>query len=130
MAPVKQRLSRALAQNTGYISLENIYGNIISMAQLAKASGIKPIIGSILPATEFSWHKGLEPAEKIVKVNEWLKSYATKNHLVYVDYWSAMANEKKGLKVELAQDALVHPNIAGYKVMEPLVKQGIDETLK
>ncbi len=98
-----------IAQNTGYISLENIYGNIISMAQLAKASGIKPIMTSILPATDFSWHRGLEPAEKIVKVNEWIKAYAAKNHLVYVDYWSAMVNDKKGLKVELAQDALVHP---------------------
>lgn len=119
-----------IAQNTGYISLENIYGNIISMAQLAKASGIKPILTSILPASDFSWHRGLEPAEKIVKVNEWIKAYAAKNHLVYVDYWSAMVNDKKGLKVELAQDGLVHPNIAGYKVMEPLVKKGIEETLK
>jgi acetyl esterase/lipase/lysophospholipase L1-like esterase len=119
-----------IAQNTGYISLANIFGNVVSMAELAKASGIKPILTSILPATEFSWHRGLEPADKIIKVNEMIKAYAEKNHLVYVDYWSAMVNDKKGLKVELSMDGLVHPNIAGYKVMEPLVKQGIAKALK
>ena len=118
-----------IAQNTGYISLENIYGNIVSMCELARASGIKPIIGSILPAIDFQWHRGLEPAEKIVKVNEWLKAYAAKNHFVYIDYWSALANDKKGFKPELTNDGLVHPNMAGYKIMEPLVKKGIDETL-
>jgi acetyl esterase/lipase/lysophospholipase L1-like esterase len=119
-----------IAQNRGYISLENIFGNIVSMAELAEASGIKPILTSVLPASEFSWHRGLEPAEKIITLNKMIKAYAAKNHLVYVDYWSAMVNDKKGLKVELAQDGLVHPNLAGYKVMEPLVKAGIDETLK
>jgi len=119
-----------IAQNTGYISLENIYGNIVSMCELARANGIKPIIGSILPAIDFSWHRGLEPAEKIVKVNEWLKAYAAKNHFVYVDYWSALANDKKAFKPELTNDGLVHPNIAGYKVMEPLAKKAIDQTLK
>ena len=119
-----------IAQNRGYISLENTYGNIVSMAELARANGIKPILGSVLPATEFSWHRGLEPAEKIIALNKMIKAYADKNHITYVDYWSAMANDKKGLKVELAQDGLVHPNLAGYKVMEPIVKKAIDETLK
>ena len=119
-----------IAQNTGYISLVNIFGNIESMAELAKASGIKPILTSILPASEFSWHRGLEPAEKIIKVNAMIKAYALKNHLVYIDYWSAMVNDKNGLKVELAQDGLVHPNMAGYKIMEPLAKKGIDEALR
>ena len=118
-----------IAQNTGYIALPNIYGNIVSMAEMAEASGIKPILTSILPATDFSWHRGLEPAEKIVEVNEMIKAYAASHHLVYVDYWSAMVNDKKGLKVELTMDGLVHPNLAGYKVMEPLVKKGIAEAL-
>jgi len=119
-----------IAQNRGYFSLENIFGNIVSMAQLAKASGIKPILTSVLPASEISWHPGLEPADKVIKLNAMIKDYAIKNHITYVDYWSAMVNDKKGLKVELAMDGLVHPNIAGYKVMEPLVKKAIDETLR
>ena len=119
-----------IAQNRGYISLENIFGNIVSMAELAKASGIKPILASVLPATEFSWHPGLEPAEKIVALNAMIKAYAAQNHITYIDYWSALVNDKHGLKVELAQDGLVHPNLAGYKVMEPLAKAAIAKTLK
>lgn len=114
-----------IAQNTGPITLENVLGNIISMAELAKASGIKPILTSILPASDFPWHPGLQPAEKIIRLNGMISAYAAKNHLVYVDYWSAMKNEKNGIKAELAQDGMVHPNMAGYKVMEPLVKAGI-----
>jgi lysophospholipase L1-like esterase len=59
-----------------------------------------------------------------------LKDYAIKNHIVYVDYWSALVmSDKKGMKPELTLDGLVHPNVAGYKVMEPLVKKGIEEAL-
>ena len=130
LAVVIEAGTNDFAQNRGYIAPENIFGNIVSMCELAKSNGIKPIIGSVLPATEFSWHKGLEPAEKIVALNAMLKAYAAKNHFTYIDYWSAMANDKKGLKVELAQDGLVHPNLAGYKVMEPLAKAAITETLK
>jgi acetyl esterase/lipase/lysophospholipase L1-like esterase len=130
LAVVIEAGTNDFAQNRGYIAPENIFGNIVSMCELAKLNGIKPIIGSVLPATEFSWHKGLEPAEKIVAFNVMLKAYAAKNHITYIDYWSAMANDKKGLKVELAQDGLVHPNLAGYKVMEPLAKAAITETLK
>lgn len=119
-----------IAQNTGPISLENIFGNIVSMAELAKVNGIKPILTSILPASEIPWHPGLGPAEKVIKVNAMIKAYAAKNHFVYVDYWSAMVNDKNGIKPELAEDKYVHPNLDGYKVMEPIVMKGINETLK
>lgn len=120
-----------IAENRGPVSLEDIFGNIVSMCELAKASGIKPIIGSVLPANDFPWHKGLNPAEKIIKLNSMLKDYAAKNHIVYVDYWSALVmSDKKGMKPELTLDGFVHPNIAGYKTMEPLVKKGIEEALK
>lgn len=119
-----------IAENRGPVSLEDVFGNIVSMCELAKASGIKPIIGSVLPASDFNWHRGLEPAEKIKKLNGMLKEYAEKNHIVYVDYWSALVlSDQKGMKPELTLDGTVHPNLAGYKVMEPLVKKGIEETL-
>lgn len=118
-----------IAQNTGPISLENVFGNIVSMVELSKASGIKPILTSVLPASEFPWHPGLQPAGKIIKLNAMIKSYAIKNHLVYVDYWSAMKNEKDGMKAELSMDGFVHPNMQGYKVMEPLVNAGIRQAL-
>jgi len=130
LAVVIEAGTNDIAENRGPITVENIFGNIVSMAELAKANDIRPIIGAVLPTTEFLWHPGMQPAEKIVKLNEMLKVYAGKNHIVYIDYWSAMVNDKKGLKVELARDGLVHPNLAGYKVMEPLAKEAIDETLK
>ncbi|MGN6178189.1 MAG: GDSL-type esterase/lipase family protein [Mucilaginibacter sp.] len=119
-----------IAENRGPISLENVFGNIVSMCELARASGIKPIIGSVLPASDFSWHRGLNPADKIIELNGMLKEYAAKNHIVYVDYWSALVlPDKKGMKPELTLDGLVHPNLACYKIMEPLVMKGIKETL-
>ncbi len=118
-----------IAENRGPISLEDVFGNIVSMCELAKANGIIPIVGSVLPASEFSWHRGIHPAEKIMKLNDMLKAYAAKNHLVYLDYWSALRNDQNGMKEELAEDKLVHPNMAGYKVMEPLAIKAINQAL-
>ena len=119
-----------IAENRGPVSLENVFGNIVSMCELAKANGIKPVIGSVTPAIDFNWRKGLEPAEKIKKLNGWLKDYAAKNHIVYVDYWSALVMpDQKSFKPELTNDGTVHPNLAGYKIMEPLAVKGINEAL-
>jgi acetyl esterase/lipase/lysophospholipase L1-like esterase len=118
-----------IAGNTGPTTLENIFGNIASMAELAKMNHIKVVLSSVLPAFDFPWRPGLEPAEKIAALNDMLKSYAAKNNLVYVDYYSSMVDERKGLKKELTYDG-VHPNLAGYKVMEPLVEAAIKKALK
>lgn len=117
-----------IAQNTGYIRPEDTYGNIVSMAELAKANNIKVVICSILPAYDFPWRPGLQPAEKVVAINKMLKDYADKNHIVYVDYYSAMADERKGLPSNLSKDG-VHPTLEGYKIMESLVQKGIKEAL-
>ncbi len=115
-----------IAENRGPVSLENIFGNIVSMCELAKANGIKVILGSVLPASEFNWHRGLEPAEKIKTLNNMLRDYTQKNHIVYVDYWTALVmDDQKGMKPELTLDGTVHPNLSGYKIMEPLVKKAI-----
>lgn len=118
-----------IAQNTGYIKLEDTYGNIISMAELAKANNIKVVLSSVLPAYDFPWRPGMQPAEKVVKLNEMLKAYASKHNIVYVDYFSAMADERKGLPTNLSGDG-VHPNLAGYKIMEPLVQRAIADAMK
>ena len=117
-----------IAENTGPASLENIFGNIVSMAELAKANNIKVVLSSVLPANEFTWRPDLKPAEKVVKLNAMIKSYAEKNKIIYVDYHSAMVNEKKGLKSEYTHDG-IHPTLAGYKVMEPLVEEAISRAL-
>jgi lysophospholipase L1-like esterase len=99
------------------------------MSELARANGIRLVLCSVLPASDFHWHKGLEPAPKIKALNAWIKEYAAKNDFVYVDYYSPMANSEGGLKPELSPDG-VHPNKAGYEIMAPLAEAGIAEALK
>ena len=117
-----------IAQNTGPISLEMIFGNIKSMVELAKANDIQVILCSVLPANSFSWRPSIIPTEKVIKLNGLLKSYALANNILYVDYFSAMADASNGLKTELGIDT-VHPNKDGYLVMEPLVEDGIKKAL-
>jgi len=118
-----------IAENTGKETLEEIGNNIASMSDLARANGIRVVLCSVLPASDFHWHKGLEPAPKIRELNAWLKEYAAKNGFVYVDYYSSVANNEGGLKAELSPDG-VHPNKAGYELMAPLAETGIAEALK
>ena len=113
-----------IAGNTGPSSIEMISNNIISMAEIAKANNIKVVLCSVLPANNFPWRPGLKPAKKVIKLNSILKSYAEKHNLVYVDYFSAMVNKSYGLKEDLGSDG-VHPNAAGYAIMEPIIEKGI-----
>jgi lysophospholipase L1-like esterase len=118
-----------IAGNTGPSTLEMIEDNIASMAELARANGIAVVLCSVLPVFDYPWKKGLEPAPKIVELNAWIRNYAQTHGAVYVDYHSAMADERHGLKAELSPDG-VHPNEAGYRVMAPLVAKGIAEALR
>ncbi len=118
-----------IAQNNGYISLENAFGNIVSMVELAKANNIKPILCSVMPAYEFGWRKGLEPAGKIIKLNAMIKAYADKNKIIYVDYHSALADERGGLPEKYSKDG-VHPTLEAYKIMETIVQKAITKVVK
>ncbi|MDN3657263.1 GDSL-type esterase/lipase family protein [Ferruginibacter paludis] len=117
-----------IAGNTGPATLESILGNISSMAQLAKASGIKVVLSSVLPVYDYPWKPGLQPAEKIFTLNKMIKAFADKNDCIYLDYFTPMSDERKGLKAGLGDDG-VHPNLAGYKIMEPLVERAIAAAL-
>lgn len=117
-----------IAGNTGPSTLEMIEDNVASMTEIAQANEIKVILSSVLPAYDYPWKKGLEPAEKIIALNAWIKEYCAKKKIIYVDYFSAMVDERKGLKAELTYDG-VHPNLAGYLVMEPLVEKAIWKAL-
>jgi lysophospholipase L1-like esterase len=110
-----------VAKNLGEISPENTLGNIISMCELAIANNIKPIICSILPCNYFFWRPEVKGQEKdIIEVNALLKENAESAGIPYVDYHSAMKDEKDGLPKEYAEDGC-HPVLAGYKVMEKIV---------
>ena len=112
-----------IAGNTGPITIENTAENIISMAEVAVANNITVYICSTLPAIDFPWSPGLNPGPKVIKLNSILKNYCNKNSITYVDYYSSMSDSKGGLKVPdyTSSDDLVHPNLAGYKVMEKLI---------
>jgi lysophospholipase L1-like esterase len=109
-----------IAKNTGPISIKNTANNIISMSEIAIANKIDVYICSTLPAIDFLWSPGQEPATKVIKLNSILEKYCSDNGLAYVNYYTVMADSKGGLKVPkyTAENDLVHPNLAGYKEME------------
>ena len=109
-----------IAENSGPISLEKVFGNIVSMAELAKANKIEVVICSVLPAYEFPWRKGIEPAKKVIALNKMLKDFAQKNHLIYVDYHTPLKDDKNGLPTEIAEDG-IHPTKLGYAKMEGIL---------
>jgi len=117
-----------IAENTGPTTLEAILGNIASMAELARANGITVVLCSVLPASDFTWHHGLEPGPKIAALNAMIRQYADANHLVFIDYYPTMVDGRGGLKAELTTDG-VHPNLAGYRAMEPIARTGIEAAL-
>ena len=118
-----------IAGNTGPSTLEMIEDNLASMVDLAKANGVPVVLSSVLPAYDFPWRPGMQPAEKVVQLNLWIKNYAENNGCVYLDYFTLMADERHGLKAQFTYDG-VHPNLAGYKVMDPLVESAIQKALK
>jgi len=118
-----------IAGNNGPTSEEAIIGNIQSMALLAKHYGIKVILSSILPVYDYPWKKGLNPVPKIHFINTQLSKFAQENKMIYLDYFTPMADQKKGLQSSLTYDG-VHPNLAGYKVMEPLLESAVRAAMK
>src|SRR5688572_17965428 len=117
-----------IAGNTGPSSLEMIQDNLTSMAEIARANGISVVLSSVLPVYDYRWRPGLEPAPKVVALNRWMADYARRNGLVYLDYHSAMSDERQGMKADLSYDG-VHPNEAGYRVMAPLAERAIGAAL-
>ena len=110
-----------IAENSGKIDIEKTFGNIVSMCDLARANGIKPIICSVIPAASFYWRPSVtDAAEKIAQFNTMLEEYAKANKIKYVDYHSAMKDERGGLPQNLANDG-VHPTREGYDIMKNLL---------
>jgi acyl-CoA thioesterase I len=121
-----------IAGNTGPISNEDIEANYSSLAELARAHNIRVVFSSILPvhnytpkAEEFFAQR---PPERILSLNRWLKDYCAANDLLYLDYFSAMVDDKGLLKRDLADDGL-HPNKAGYAIMATLAEKAIEKAL-
>ena len=121
-----------IAGNTGPITLEETEGNLVSMAELAHAHGIRVVLSSVMPVSNYGHDRDgnpldmriKRPPEKILELNAWIKKYAAENGHAYLDYFSAMVDEQGLLKKELSEDGL-HPNSAGYAVMTPLAEKEI-----
>ncbi|WP_217452082.1 GDSL-type esterase/lipase family protein [Mucilaginibacter humi] len=118
-----------IAENNGPSKLEDVMGNIMSMAELARANKIKVVLSSVTPAAAFPWRPTIDPKEKVKALNEMIKAYCDKNNFIYLDYFTAMADENRGLPANLSKDG-VHPNLEGYKIMEPLAQAAIAKAFK
>jgi lysophospholipase L1-like esterase len=119
-----------IAGNTGPMTLEAIQGNLMSMAELAKANGIRVILASVLPVSDYIRPQTeRRPPDTIKALNNWLQNYARQNGHIYLDYFSAMVDEQGFLKKDLSYDGL-HPDEKGYEVMEPLAAKAIATALK
>ena len=126
-----------LAGNTGPSTLEAIEDNLTSMAELARANGIRVVFASLLPVSDYEKNRDgnpivqttRRPPAQILALNEWMKAYAAKNDVVYLDYFSAMVDDKGFLKDELSKDGL-HADDKGYAVMGPLAEKAIAAALK
>jgi len=118
-----------VAENNGPYNPQTTMNNIMTMCELARAHGIRVVLGAVAPSTDFWWRKGLNPAPKIVALNERLKDYAARHHFVYFDLHTALKDDQNGLKKAYGEDG-VHPNLAGYRIMEPLLNQAVAKALK
>jgi lysophospholipase L1-like esterase len=117
-----------IAGNTGPMTPEMTEDNLRSMADLAKANGIRVILSSITPVADYPWRKGLEPSGKIKTLNSWMQGYCTNHSITYLDYWTPMADANGGMKEGISFDG-VHPNAQGYAIMMPLAQAAINKTL-
>ncbi|MBA3919585.1 MAG: acylhydrolase [Gemmatimonas sp.] len=117
-----------IAGNEGPVSNDLIQQNIAAMADSARAHGIRVVLCAVLPVYDYPWRPGLEPAPRIVALNRWLAEYAAQHNDVFVDLHTPLADERQGLPRQYAEDG-VHPNLAGYRVMSPLVEAGIQRAL-
>ncbi len=117
-----------IAGNGGATTVKKIQARIASMAQLATSNGIKVVLGSVLPVYKYPWNQSVNPIDSISSLNNLIKAYAQENEMIYADFYSPMVNEQMGLKSQYSGDG-VHPNLAGYKVMEPIVLEAIDKAM-
>ena len=118
-----------IAGNTGPSTVKMITDNIFSMAELAKAYEIKVVLSSILPVYQYPWVDDvLDPPSSIGSINSKIKEYVENKGLVYLDYYSSMVDDRKGLKLEFTRDG-VHPNEAGYRAMSVIADEIISQVL-
>jgi lysophospholipase L1-like esterase len=118
-----------IGSNIGPVPNEIIQNNLIAMADLARANNIKVIMSAVMPVCDYHRPQTeARPPARIKALNQWMEDYCSKHGMGYLDYFSAMVDDKGFFKAELTDDGL-HPNAAGYQVMGPLAAKAIAQTL-
>lgn len=117
-----------VARNVGSMGQQSFKNNIRAMVELAQGHGIKVVLGSIPPAATFPWRTEIQPVEEIRALNRWLLGYSRERHATFVDYYGAMATSKGALRDGMSTDG-VHPNAAGYRLMQDLAKSAVARAL-
>jgi lysophospholipase L1-like esterase len=117
-----------IAGNTGVATLAMIEDNLRSMTRLAAANDIRVVLASVTPTADYPWRPGLEPAEKIVALNAWMRSWCQHQGCVYADYFNALSDGQHAMKAGLSGDG-VHPNEIGYALMQPIAAAAIRRAL-
>ncbi len=119
-----------IANRPDAATLKMVEGNLASMAELARVHGIKVVLASITPVSDYIKpdQTKVRSPEEILALNRWIKDYAAREHFIYLDYYSALLDANKALKKDFTFDGL-HPNAAGYTAMAPLAQRAIDQAL-
>jgi len=121
--------SNDLAGSRGHVNNETILNNVKSMAELARKNHIKVILCKYLPIYEYPWNKALKgAADQIISLNDAITAYANENNFTILDYFTPLVDSRNGQKAEFTTDG-VHPNLAGYKVMEVVTDEAIRKTI-
>jgi lysophospholipase L1-like esterase len=113
-----------IAQNTGPMTPEDSKNNLRAMCEIARAHGIRIVLGSVPPASKYWWRPELQPKAAAIAMNDWIRGYAKEIGAVYADYAAALTDAKGNVKVSLAKDE-VHPTAEGYAVMRPIAEAAV-----
>ena len=113
-----------IAQNTGPMAPEDSKNNLRAMCEIARAHGIRIVLGSVPPASKYWWRPEVQPKAAAIAMNEWIRGYAKEIGAVYADYAAALTDAKGNVKLSLAKDE-VHPTAEGYAVMRPIAEAAI-----
>ena len=120
-----------ISRNTGPETITMIEENFQAMTELAEAHGIKVILCSLTPVSDYTKNKQTvsRPPADILKLNAWLKEYAAKAHAGFADYYAATVDNKGMLRDGYSDDGL-HPNLKGYELMAPVAESAIGKALQ
>lgn len=119
-----------LAGDAAPTSLAQIEANLAAMTHLARAAGVRVVMASLLPVHDHAVPASVaRPPQRIVALNGWIERHMRRERGTYLDYHGAMVDAGGMLRRELSDDG-VHPNAAGYVVMQPLAQRAIEVALR